>query len=71
MIFLYPQFDGKEIGWHQLMKLYDWDLGPSRYAFGIRFGHKLRHEHMKLDPRSRMRVNLAAQVCTIKFIFYT
>ena len=53
------------------MKLYDWDLGPSRYAFGIRFGHKLRHEHMKLDPRSRMRVNLAAQVCTIKFIFYT
>eukprot|EP00111_Clytia_hemisphaerica_P020420 TCONS_00060169-protein len=60
-------FDGKEMGWHQILDLYDWDLGPSRYCFGIRFGHKLRHEHIKLDPRSRMRVNLAAQVlsCTV------
>ena len=31
-------------------------------AFGLKTSHKLREEHIKLNPRSSMRVNLAAQV---------
>ena len=33
-----------------------------RDGFGLRMGHKLREVHINLNPRSRMRVNLAAQV---------
>ena len=44
------------------MALYEWDLGVDRVALGLKMGHKLREEHIKLNPRSRMRVNLAAQV---------
>ena len=56
------QFDGQEIGWHQIVGLYEWDLGPMRNALGLRFQPKLRDEHVNLTPQSRMRVNLAAQV---------
>ena len=68
------QYQGQEIGWHHIINVYNWDLGPARHVVGLRMGHKLREEHINLDPRSRMRVNLAAQVIlNIKlnrFIFY-
>ena len=50
------------MGWHQILKLYEWDLGLNRAAIGLTMGHKLTEEHIHLNPRSRMRVNLAAQV---------
>jgi len=55
-------YRGKEIGWHHILSVYEWDLGIARGAIGLRMGHKLREEHVNLNPRSRMRVNLAAQV---------
>uniref|UniRef100_A0A7M6DPD0 Uncharacterized protein n=1 Tax=Clytia hemisphaerica TaxID=252671 RepID=A0A7M6DPD0_9CNID len=55
-------YEGQEIGWHHIVNVYNWDLGPARHVVGLRMGHKLREEHVNLDPRSRMRVNLAAQV---------
>ena len=44
------------------MALYEWDLGVDRVALGLKMGHKLRGEHIKLNLRPRMRVNLDAQV---------
>ena len=44
------------------MAMYEWDLGVGRATFGLKMGHKPGEEDIKLNPRSRMRVNLAAQV---------
>ncbi|XP_065675289.1 uncharacterized protein LOC136091541 [Hydra vulgaris] len=52
----------QELGWHQIISLYEWDVGFLRDAPGLRMGHKLRDEHINLTPQSRMRVNLAVQV---------
>lgn len=50
------------MGWHQILNLYDWDLSAERDVIGLKMGHKLRDEHVNLNPNTRMRVNLAAQV---------
>ncbi|XP_047142661.1 uncharacterized protein LOC124816953 [Hydra vulgaris] len=54
--------DGQQLGWYQIISLYEWDLGLGRDAVGLTMGHKLSEEHISLNPRTRMRVNLAAQV---------
>ena len=47
------------------MELYEWDLGLTRAAPGLRKMHRLAEDHIVLTPRLRMRVNLAAQVITV------
>ena len=59
---IYLKFNGQVMGWHQIVSVYEWDLGPMRNAIGLRFAPKLKDEHINLTPQSRMRVNLAAQV---------
>lgn len=52
------------------MSVYEWDLGLNRAALGLRKLHKLREEHIKMSPRNRMRVKLAAQVSVILYDLY-
>ncbi|XP_065654090.1 uncharacterized protein LOC136080809 isoform X2 [Hydra vulgaris] len=54
--------DGQPLVWDQIIRLYDWDLGIDRDAVGLTMGHKLSEEHINLNSRTRMRVNLAVQV---------
>ena len=50
------------------MDLYEGDLGLNKegelenVALGLRKLHRLREEHIKLTPRTRMTVKVAAQV---------
>ncbi|XP_065662264.1 uncharacterized protein LOC124811383 isoform X3 [Hydra vulgaris] len=53
--------DGQPLVWDQIIRLYDWDLGIDRDAVGLTMGHKLSEEHINLNSRTRMRVNLAVQ----------
>ena len=50
------------MGWNQIVSLYEWDMCLKRDVIGLRMGHKLKEEHINLNPNTRMRVNLAAQV---------
>ena len=59
---LLVQKDGKHISWTHLVKLYDQNSAAS----GLTFNMKLKREHVFLNSYSRMRVNLAVQVYTIR-----
>ena len=48
--------------WSQIRTAYEKDLFSSKVAPGLRKATKLTPDHVDLTPRSRMRVNLAAQV---------
>ncbi|XP_065683663.1 uncharacterized protein LOC136096407 [Hydra vulgaris] len=56
------QIDGQTLVWNQIISLYDWDIGIDRDAVGLTMFHKLSEEHINLNSRTRMRVNLAVQV---------
>ena len=59
--FLYfSQCNGKHISWRHLQQLYEQDRGK---ATGLSLVPKLKYEHVYLTPFSKMRVDLAAQVC--------
>ena len=59
--FLYfSQYNGKHISWRHLQQLYEQDRGK---ATGLSLVPKLKYEHVYLTPFSKMRVDLAAQVC--------
>ena len=45
-----------------ILSVYELDLGMNRAAIELRKLFKLTDEHISLNPRLRMRVNLAAQV---------
>ena len=47
------------------MELYEWDIGLTRAALGLRKMHRLSEDHIVLTPRLRMRFNLAAEAITI------
>ncbi|KAL5497202.1 hypothetical protein EMCRGX_G013628 [Ephydatia muelleri] len=53
--------DDKYISWDHLKELYDADVQP---GIGIRIVPKLKLEHLQLSAFSKMRVDLAAQVCS-------
>ena len=44
------------------MNVYEEDLGMRQVAPGLRKLIKLREEHIRFNPRERMRVKLSAQV---------
>lgn len=68
MVSVFPQFEGMDISWLHIVDVYNWDLQENNLAPGLRFLHKLKEEHIKLSPRLRMKVKLAAQVTEIKFL---
>ena len=52
-----------------MVDCYEWDLGMNRAAPGLRKLHKLKEEHIRLSPRLRMQVKLAAQVRSYKCLY--
>ena len=54
---------------YQVTSLHEWDNAFNRDVTGLRMGHKLQFEQFYLNPNSRMRVNLAAQVRIALFLF--
>lgn len=62
------QYKGKFILWSHLRDLYKKDTDT---AMGLRLLPKIKYEHVSLTSFSRMRVDLAAQVCsTINLLSY-
>ncbi len=53
------QKNGYEISWQHLTDLYERDAGKGS---GLALVPKLKLEHIKLTPFSKMHVNLATQV---------
>ena len=49
------------------MNVYEEDLGMRQVAPGLRKLVKMREEHIRLTPRDRMQVKLAAQVSYLIF----
>ena len=60
MSLLNYQCNEKDILWSHVQKLYEADTAS---MCGIRLVPKLRYEHISLTSFSKMRVDLAAQVC--------
>ena len=62
--------NGREIRWEHILQLYRRDVGK---ASGLALIPKLKYEHVHLTSFLKMRVDLAAQVCTIHLtrILYT
>ena len=59
------QLHGKPIKWQHLVKLVEVDMGlepTTNSVGGVRMLPKLTYDHLCLNPSSRMRVKLAAQV---------
>ena len=55
------QNDGSHISWQHLVALYERDRGK---ATGLAMVPKLKFEHINLSSFAKMRVDLAAQVCS-------
>lgn len=54
------QCNGEELRWEHLLELYKGDTGK---ASGLALVPKLKYEYVYLTSFSKMRVDLAAQVC--------
>lgn len=59
------QNNGKHILWEHLSYLYEHTQTES----GLYVGHRLTYEHVHLTSFSKMKVNLAAQVCFCGLLF--
>ena len=59
----YLQVDGQEISWQHLIQLYEAKMGMVSHSNGLALLQKLSIEHIQLTSFSRMRVDLAAEVC--------
>ena len=66
---LITQCNGREILWDHLEDLYKKDGVAHRNAAGLRLVPKLKYEHVFLTSYSKMRVDLAAQVCTCIYVY--
>ena len=60
------QNNGKHILWEHLHYLYEHTQAES----GLYIGRRLTYEHIHLTPYSKMKVNLAAQVCVYRIYVY-
>ena len=58
------QNNGKSIFWKHLVDLYERDKGKGS---GLAMVPKLKFEHLNLTSFAKMRVDLATQVCCLKF----
>ena len=59
------QCNGKPMPWSHVEKLYKEDTRAGLATTGLRLVPKLKFEHIYLSSFSKMRVDLAAQVCTV------
>ena len=66
-VILFLQNNGKYILWQHLIDLYERDHGKGT---GLSLVPKLKYEHLHLTSFSKMRVDLAAQVCHFYFYNY-
>ena len=57
------QINGQDIKWQTVVNLYNKHCLAKHSAPGLSILLKLRYEHIKLTSYSKMRVDLAAQVC--------
>ena len=55
--------NGQHISWQHLVELYHRDHGNMTQTSGLTLSHKVKWEHIHLMSYSKMRVDLAAQVC--------
>ena len=62
---IYKQCNGKEISWSHLVDLYMCDRG-NKETPSLVLVPKLKYEHVYLTSFSKMRVDLAAQVCYLQ-----
>ena len=69
LVHFFLQCNGKEILWDHLRELYRKDSGAHKNAAGLCLVPKLKYEHVFLTSFSKMRVDLAAQVCTHTYVF--
>lgn len=60
------QNNGKHISWKHLRDLYAGGIGATKEAPGLSLVPKLKYEHVFLTSFSKMRVDLAAQVSSLK-----
>ena len=58
---VHAQCQGKDINWSHIVALYLRNAGA---ATGLNLIPKLKYEHVYLTSHSKMRVDLAAQVCS-------
>ncbi|XP_066918923.1 uncharacterized protein [Clytia hemisphaerica] len=56
------QVNGQHLSWNQIRFVYELDLNKNSLSPGLRRLPRLTNDHIRLGPRTRMRVNLAAQV---------
>ncbi len=63
MIFLFCLQNGGHISWQHVRDLYAGGSGAVKEAPGLSLVPKLKYEHIFLTSFSKMRVDLAAQVC--------
>lgn len=54
---------GQKIDWDLIVKLYETSAGAITSTPGLSLVPKLKLEHIRLTNFSKMRVDLAAQVC--------
>ena len=59
------QCNGKPMPWSHVEKLYKEETRAGLAATGLRLVPKLKFENIYLSSFSKMRVDLAAQVCTV------
>ena len=59
----YFQINGQSITWQHIHDLVDKVSSTAVASHGLSLIPKLKQEHVKLTSYSRMRVDLAAQVC--------
>ena len=60
---LQMQCCGQKIDWGLIVKLYETNTGAVTSTPGLSLVPKLKLEHVRLTNFSKMRVDLAAQVC--------
>ena len=61
------QENKQDTSWNNSVNVSEEDLGMRQVAPGLRKLIKLREEHIRLTPRDRVQVNLAAQVSHLIF----
>lgn len=63
-MYQFSQNSGKYIQWDHVKSLYLNGTGSAKKNPGLCLVPKLKYEHIYLNSFSKMRVDLAAQVCT-------
>ena len=65
------QNNNMTLEWKHVEHLYEVTVASAAKSVGLKLAHKFGREHVYLTSHSRMRVDLAAQVCTHAYIICT